>query len=128
MGGHKVNPTYKEVCTGTTGHAETVEVEFDTSKTNFETLARYFFEIHDPTEVDRQGPDVGNQYRSEIFYTSEEQKQITLKLIDILKKKGYNVVTEVAPAGPFYAAEDYHQDYYEHTGKTPYCHFWQIRF
>ena len=128
MGGHKANPTYKEVCTGTTGHAETVEVEFDTSKTNFETLARYFFEIHDPTQEDRQGPDVGTQYRSAVFYTSPEQKEITLKLIGILKSKGYDVVTEVEPAGPFYLAEDYHQDYYEHTGKTPYCHIWQKRF
>lgn len=128
MGGHKVDPTYKEVCTGLTGHAETVEVEFDSTQTTFEALAKYFFEIHDPTEVDRQGPDVGTQYRSAVFFTSPEQKQTTEQLIGILKGKGFNVVTEVQPAGTFYAAEGYHQDYYEVTGKTPYCHFWQKRF
>ncbi len=128
MGGHTKNPSYKEVCSGQTGHAETVEVEFDSTQTTFEALARYFFEIHDPTEVDRQGPDVGSQYRSAVFYTSDEQKKDTEKLIGILKGKGYDVVTEVAKADTFYPAEEYHQDYYEHTGKQPYCHFWQKRF
>ena len=128
MGGQTSNPTYKEVCGGKTGHAETVEATFDPSKTDFEKLARYFFEIHDPTQVDRQGPDVGDQYRSAIFYTDESQKQIALKLIDILKAKGYKVVTEVAKAGPFWEAEKYHQDYYDSTGKTPYCHVYTKRF
>jgi peptide methionine sulfoxide reductase msrA/msrB len=128
MGGDVENPDYKQVCTGNTGHAETVEVEFDPSVIDFEKLARYFFEIHDPTQRNRQGPDIGQQYRSAVFYTDEHQKQVTEKLIGILKSKGYDVVTEVAPAGTFYPAEDYHQDYYESNGKQPYCHAYQKRF
>jgi len=128
MGGHTKNPTYQEVCSDTTGHTETLEVVFDTTKTDFEILARYFFEIHDPTQINRQGPDVGDQYRSAIFYTDENQKQITEKLINILKSKGYKVATEVAQADTFWQAEDYHQDYYQHTGKHPYCHIYQKRF
>jgi len=128
MGGHTENPTYKEVCAGKTGHAETLEIVFDPSKTDFEKLAHYFFEIHDPTQVNRQGPDVGEQYRSAVFYRDENQKQITQKLIGLLKGKGYKVATEVTQAGPFWVAEDYHQDYYEHNGKEPYCHFYQKRF
>jgi peptide methionine sulfoxide reductase msrA/msrB len=128
MGGKTENPTYKEVCSGTTGHAETVEIVFDPSKTTFEKLARLFFEIHDPTQVDRQGPDVGSQYRSAIFYVDDEQKHTAEKLIKILEDKGYNVATELVKADTFWEAEDYHQDYYEQTGKQPYCHFYQKRF
>jgi peptide methionine sulfoxide reductase msrA/msrB len=128
MGGTVDNPTYEQICSGRTGHTETVKVEFDPSVTDYETLARYFFEIHDPTQVNRQGPDVGDQYRSAVFYTSHEQREITNKLIGILSDKGYDVATEVEPASLFYAAEDYHQDYYAKTGKTPYCHFHQKRF
>lgn len=128
MGGHVENPSYKEVCYDNTGHAETVEVEYDLSKTDFETLAKYFFEIHDPTQASGQGPDLGNQYRSAVFYTNDEQKMITEKLIGILKDKGYRVTTEVSKAGKFYPAEDYHQDYYSGNGKTPYCHAYQKRF
>jgi peptide methionine sulfoxide reductase msrA/msrB len=128
MGGHTANPTYDEVCDHTTGHAEAVEVVFDPTKTDFETLARLFFEIHDPTQLNRQGPDIGDQYRSAIFYKNDLQKQTAEKLISILKGKGYNVVTEVTPADKFWEAEKYHQDYYEHTGKQPYCHMYQKRF
>ncbi|HEX7342817.1 MAG TPA: bifunctional methionine sulfoxide reductase B/A protein [bacterium] len=128
MGGHTEHPTYKQVCTGRTGHAETLEVVFDPSSTDFEKLARYFFEIHDPTQVNRQGPDVGDQYRSAIFYRDENQGQITEQLIAILRDKGFKVVTQVAPATVFWVAEDYHQDYYEHNGQEPYCHFYQKRF
>jgi peptide methionine sulfoxide reductase msrA/msrB len=128
MGGHTKNPTYQEVSSHTTGHAETLEVVFDTTKTDFETLARYFFEIHDPTQINRQGPDVGDQYRSAIFYTDDNQKQIAEKLITILKDKGYKVATEVTKADTFWQAEDYHQDYYQHNGKQPYCHVYQNRF
>lgn len=128
MGGTTKNPTYKQVCTGTTGHAETVEVVFDPNKTNYEDLAKLFFEIHDPTQRNRQGPDIGYQYRSAIFYTNQQQKQIAERLIEQLKKKGLKVVTSVEPAKEFWPAEDYHQDYYGKTGGTPYCHFRTKRF
>lgn len=128
IGGHTKNPSYKEVCSHTTGHAEAMEVTYDPEQTSFEELARLFFEIHDPAQVDRQGPDIGDQYRSEVFYLNDEQKQITEKLIGILKQKGVNVVTKVTKATTFYEAEDYHQQYYEHKGSTPYCHGYVKRF
>jgi peptide methionine sulfoxide reductase msrA/msrB len=121
-GGRTDNPTYEEVCTHTTGHAEAVEVAFDPSKTSFEELAKLFFEIHDFTQVDRQGPDVGDQYRSAVFYRNEEQKKTAERLIGILKDKGYDVATRLAPASRFWRAEEYHQGYYGKTGKEPYCH------
>ena len=128
MGGHVKNPTYQEVCKGNTGHAETMEVVFDPSKTDYETLARLFFEIHDPTQVNRQGPDVGYQYRSAIFYVNDSQKKIAEKLIKILKDKGYKVATEVTKADTFWKAEDYHQSYYQKNGHKPYCHGYTKRF
>lgn len=128
IGGHTQNPTYKEVCSDTTGHAEAVKIIFDPTKISYEKLARLFFEIHDPTQVDRQGPDIGDQYRSEVFYTTPQQKLITEKLIGELKAKGYRIVTKVTPATTFWKAEDYHQDYYGKTGKTPYCHRYVKRF
>jgi peptide methionine sulfoxide reductase msrA/msrB len=127
-GGHKDHPTYEEVCSGETGHYEAVEVVFEPSQTSFETVARMFFEIHDPTEWNHQGPDRGEQYRSAVFYRNEEQKKTTEKLIKLLKDKGFNVVTEVSPATTFWKAENYHQDYYEHKGTTPYCHGYVKRF
>lgn len=127
-GGHKDHPTYEEVCSGKTGHLEAVQVIFDPSLTNYETLTRLFFEIHDPTEWNHQGPDYGEQYRSAIFYRNEEQKQTTEKLIKTLKDKGFNVVTLVKPASVFWKAEDCHQDYYEHKGTLPYCHGYVKRF
>ncbi|MDP4189297.1 MAG: bifunctional methionine sulfoxide reductase B/A protein, partial [Bacteroidota bacterium] len=128
IGGHTKNPTYKEVCTHTTGHAEAVRIVFDPSVTNFETVARLFFEIHDPTQVDGQGPDIGDQYRSEIFYLSNEQKQTAEKLIKILEQKGYKVATKLTPASTFWPAETYHQKYYEQKGTIPYCHGYVKRF
>lgn len=128
MGGHTTNPTYKQVCNGNTGHAETVEVVFDSDKTNFDKVARFFFEIHDPTQLDCQGPDIGHQYRSVIFYADQPQKAIAGKLIEELKGKGFDIVTEIAAAETFWEAEDYHQDYYDVTGKAPYCHFYRKRF
>jgi peptide methionine sulfoxide reductase msrA/msrB len=128
MGGKTENPTYEQVCRGNTGHAETVEVEFDPSVVSYEDLAKLFFEVHDPTQLNRQGPDMGAQYRSAVFYTSDEQKKTAERLIGILMGKGYNVVTQVAPAGTFWPAEEYHQDYYAKSGKQPYCHARVNRF
>lgn len=127
-GGTVANPTYWQVCAGNTGHAEVVEVVFDPNRTNYETLTKFFFEIHDPTQVDRQGPDYGNQYRSAIFYLSEEQKKVALKLKSILEGKGLKIATQIIPATTFYPAEAYHQDYYEKSGREPYCHVWVKRF
>jgi peptide methionine sulfoxide reductase msrA/msrB len=121
-GGSKESPTYKDVCTGKTGHAETVEVIFDPSITSFEVLAKLFFEIHDFTQVNRQGPDIGNQYRTEIFYTTDEQKNVSESLIKLLTERGYKVATKVTKAAKFWKAEDYHQDYYDKNGSSPYCH------
>jgi peptide methionine sulfoxide reductase msrA/msrB len=128
MGGQTDKPTYKEVCTGKTGHVETMEVVYDPSLTTYEKLARLFFNIHDPTQMDRQGPDIGEQYRSEIFYVDEQQKETAEKLIGMLKDKGYKVVTRVETAGPFWKAEDYHQDYYENKHGQPYCHVFEEKF
>jgi len=127
-GGKAANPTYQEVCSGNTGHYEAVEVTFDPSRTNFEELAKLFFEIHDPTQWNHQGPDWGEQYRSAVFYRTEDQKRTTEKLIGILKEKGFRIVTEIKPASTFYKAENYHQDYYENKGTAPYCHGYTKRF
>lgn len=127
-GGHTQNPSYKEVCTGTTGHAEAVKVVYDPEKTDYETLGKLFFETHDPTQVNRQGPDIGDQYRSVIFYLDDEQKAIAERLIGLLEDMGYDVATSVEPASTFWPAEDYHQRYYDKTGKSPYCHFYTPRF
>jgi peptide methionine sulfoxide reductase msrA/msrB len=126
--GNTKNPTYEQVCTDKTGHAEAVEIVFDAAKTNYENLAKLFLEIHDFTQLDRQGPDIGKQYRSGIYYLNEEQKQTAEKLVQILKEKGYDVKTEIKPAGTFWPAEQYHQHYYEKTGKTPYCHIYKKIF
>jgi peptide methionine sulfoxide reductase msrA/msrB len=128
IGGDKDNPTYREVCSKKTGHAEAVEVVFDPAKVSFRELAKMFFEIHDPTQKNRQGPDRGEQYRSAVFYVDEEQKKVTEELIAQLRDNGYDVVTEVVPAGTFWPAEDYHQDYYFKKSGTPYCHRWVKRF
>ena len=128
MGGIKKAPTYKEVSSHNTSYAETVRIIFDPSKTTYEALAKLFFNIHDPTQVNRQGPDVGRQYRSEIFYTNMQQRKTTEELISQLKQKGYKVATLVMPAEKFWEAEDYHQNYYVHKGGTPYCHKFIERF
>ncbi|TGG88680.1 bifunctional methionine sulfoxide reductase B/A protein [Geotoga petraea] len=122
-GGRTKNPTYEQVCMGFTGHAEAVEVIYDTEKTNYEELTKLFFEIHDFTQKNRQGPDIGKQYRSAIFYTDVEQKQIAEKIIKELEEKDNKVETKVEEASTFYVAEKYHQDYYKKTGKQPYCHY-----
>ena len=127
-GGLTDHPSYKDVCNGKTGHAEAIELEFDPALVSYETLAKLFFEIHDPTQLNRQGPDIGTQYRSAVFYSNEEQKKVVEKLIALLKTKGFNVVTSVEKAGPFWEAESYHQDYYQKNGHQPYCHIYQKRF
>jgi peptide methionine sulfoxide reductase msrA/msrB len=128
IGGHADYPEYRQVCSGKTGHAEAVEVIFDPKKTDFEKLAKIFLEIHDPTQKDRQGPDIGEQYRSAIFYLNEEQKKTAEKLLKILREKGFDIVTEIKPAGRFWPAEDYHQNYYERKKVLPYCHSRVKRF
>ncbi len=127
-GGTLENPTYEQVCSDKTGHAEAIEVTFDPNKTSFEKLAKLFFEIHDFTQLNRQGPDVGSQYRSALFYLDENQKKTAQSLVRILAEKGYDVKTRIVPATKFYPAELYHQDYYEKTGKTPYCHAYRKIF
>lgn len=121
-GGRTEHPTYEQVCTGKTGHVEAVEVVFDANKTSYEQLARLFFEIHDFIQLNRQGPDVGTQYRSVVFCANDQHRQVAKRLIGLLKAKGYAVKTRVSPLGPFWPAEQHHQDYYGKTGKTPYCH------
>jgi peptide methionine sulfoxide reductase msrA/msrB len=127
-GGWVKNPTYQEVCTGKTGHAEAVKIIYDPNKTSYEKLLRLFLDIHDPTQADGQGPDIGNQYRSEIFYMNDSQKAVAEKDLKILQDKGYKTVTAVTKASEFYTAEDYHQDYYFKNGKLPYCHHFTQRF
>ena len=127
-GGETENPTYQEVKTGTTGHAEVIKIVYDSTQTNYETLLRYFMEIHDPTTLNRQGVDVGNQYRSVIFYDGQEEKEIADKIIAILYNKGFDVISEVEAKSKFYVAEDYHQDYYDNEGHEPSCHFYTKRF
>lgn len=128
IGGNTVNPTYEEVCSGDTDHAEAIEIVFDPKITSYEKLTKYFLEIHDPSQQQRQGPDVGSQYRSAIFYLTKEQEEIARDLLGVLEKQGMVVATEVVPAGPFYPAEKYHQDYYTKTGHEPYCHRHVKRF
>ncbi len=128
MGGDVPAPTYEQVCSGKTGHAETVRVVYDPQVTDFETLARLFMEIHDPTQLNRQGPDHGTQYRSAIFYKSPVERAAADKLIRLLSDKGFKMATEVLKAETFWKAEKYHQDYYEKTGKQPYCHSKVKRF
>ncbi|MBN2542254.1 bifunctional methionine sulfoxide reductase B/A protein [bacterium] len=123
IGGKNENPTYDQVCSKTTGHAEAVEIIYDPGIVSFEELVKFFFEIHDFTQVNRQGPDVGDQYRSEIFYTLEKQRETAQKYVEMLKDKGYSVATGITKATAFWEGEDYHQDYYEKTGKHPYCHY-----
>lgn len=128
MGGTIDNPTYEQVCAKNTGHFETVEVEYDPNKISYDDLVKLFFETHDFTQIDGQGPDIGPQYRSSIFYSDDVEKQIAQKYIDILKNKSYDVSTILQPLSSFWKAEDYHQQYYEYRGTKPYCHTYTKRF
>ncbi|NMH26824.1 peptide-methionine (S)-S-oxide reductase MsrA [Flavobacterium silvaticum] len=128
IGGKTANPTYKEVCTGTTGHAEAIQITFDPKKVTFGELLEIFFATHDPTTLNRQGADVGTQYRSEVFYHSDEQKKLAEDYIGLLNSEntygfGKKVVTKVSKATTFYPAEDYHQNYYAQNTSQPYCSY-----
>ena len=123
-GGTKVNPTYKDVCTGATGHAEAVDVEFDPNQVSYLELLATFWKSHDPTTMNRQGPDIGTQYRSAIFFHDPEQEKEARDSKTILEQQGVfrrPIVTQILPAGPFYRAEDYHQQYFEKQGIRS-CH------
>lgn len=123
-GGQVVNPSYDDVCTGTTGHAEVIEMQYDPAKISFEELLEIFWKTHDPTTLNRQGADVGTQYRSVIFYHNEQQKALAEKYKALLNKEnafGKPVVTTIEKAQPFYVAENYHQDYFRRNGEQPYC-------
>ncbi len=123
-GGKSPNPTYDDVCGGRTGHAEVVRIEFDPEELSFEDLLRVFFTIHDPTTKDRQGNDVGTQYRSVIFAQSPEQRKVAESVIAELNAARLwrdPIVTEIADAAPFYPAEQYHQEYFTRNGRQPYC-------
>ena len=128
MGGTIENPSYMDVVKGKSGHLEVVEVSYDSSKISYETLVKLFFEIHDPTQLNGQGPDIGSQYLSGIFTSDKDERKTILKLVKILNDKGLRIATKVYDKAPFYKAEDYHQDYYKKTGKTPYCHAYIKRF
>lgn len=122
MGGHVENPTYEQVCQKNTGHLETTEVIFDPSVTSYQEMVKLFFETHDFTQTNGQGPDIGPQYLSCIFYSSQLEKEIAEKYIRILTEKGYRVATMLKPVSTFWLAENYHQAYYEYKGTKPYCH------
>ncbi|TYB31110.1 MAG: bifunctional methionine sulfoxide reductase B/A protein [Candidatus Mcinerneyibacterium aminivorans] len=122
-GGNLKNPTYQEVSSRKTNHAEALEIIYNPSVISYEKLVKLFFEIHDFTQVNRQGPDIGKQYRSEIFFINKNQKEIATKYKKILKNKGYEVATKITKASTFWPAEEYHQNYYQKTGKSPYCHY-----
>mgnify|MGYP001122557549 CR=1 FL=1 len=128
IGGHVKNPTYKQICTGLTGHYEAVEVVYNPDVTDFETLAKLYYETHDPEQTNGQGPDIGSQYLSAVFYFNEEQKATIEKLMKTLKGKGLKPATELKEATIFYPAEAYHQDYYFKHRKTPYCHKYKKLF
>lgn len=126
IGGKTLNPTYKDICTGETGHAEAIEITFDPSKLSFGELLEIFFATHDPTTINRQGNDVGTQYRSEIFYHNDSQRDLSEAYIKLLNDEntfGKKVVTRLSRATVFYPAEDYHQNYFNRNPDQPYCNF-----
>jgi methionine-S-sulfoxide reductase len=122
MGGHLDNPTYDDVSSQESGHLETVRVYFDPDKVSYAVIARRFFEIHDPTQADGQGPDIGPEYLSAVFVIDEQQRVVVEELITRLQARGYDVVTTVRPLVKFWLAEDYHQDWYAKKRERPYCH------
>ena len=127
-GGSLANPTYEQVCNGNTGHVEVVEILYDPTITSFEEMLKLYYETHNFEQVGGQGPDIGSQYESVVFYVNEEQKQMVEKYIQILTDKGYKVATQLRPAPEFWAAEDYHQQYYKKKNGIPYCHAYKKIF
>ena len=126
IGGETINPTYKDICNGDTGHAEAIQITFDPNKISFGELLEIFFATHDPTTLNRQGNDIGTQYRSEIFYNNENQKDLAEAYIALMTREntfGESIVTEVSPATLFYEAEDYHQNYYNQNKLQGYCSY-----
>lgn len=126
MGGHKPEPTYADICNGDTGHAEVIQMDYDSDVVSFEELLLVFFKTHNPTSINRQGNDIGTQYRSVIFFHTPEQKQKAREMIDQLDRDmvfDKPIVTEITPVSQFYAAEDYHQNYYKQNASKPYCSF-----
>ena len=122
-GGHTVNPSYEDVCTGETNHAEVIQIDYDESQISYTQLLNVFFALHDPTTLNRQGNDVGTQYRSVVFYYNADQQQQTLEVIESLKAMDLDIVTEVSPAPTFYAAEEHHQNFFEKNPGQGYCNF-----
>jgi peptide methionine sulfoxide reductase msrA/msrB len=127
-GGLKDNPNYQDVCSEESGHFEAIRVIYDPNKLSYEKLAQYFFEIHDPTQQNGQGPDIGSQYLSVIFYYNQMQKDIAEHLIKVLEGNNYSISTDVLPVSTFWKAEGYHQDYYTKNNKHPYCHAYKKLF
>lgn len=122
-GGARSNPSYEQVCSGATGHAEVIQLDFDPQQIGFETILDIFFATHDPTTLNRQGNDIGTQYRSVIYYQNAEQQRIAQQKIAQLQQAGIAVVTELSPSVPFYPAEEYHQDFYAKNPTQGYCNF-----
>lgn len=128
-GGNVQNPTYQQVCVGNTGHAESVRVIFNPKQISYERLVQLFFETHDPTQINGQGPDIGSQYRSVIFYQSPEQQDTAERVSAVLRDKGYNLATKIEPLNAFYPEHDlYHQKYYDKKKALPYCHVYEKKF
>jgi peptide methionine sulfoxide reductase msrA/msrB len=127
-GGHTAHPRYQDVCAGNTGHIETLRIIYDPQTLNYEKLIQYFFEIHDFTQNNGQGPDIGGQYLSVIFYYNDAQKKIAEQVIQLLQDKKYFVATQIQPVSVFWPAEAYHQEYYQKNHQSPYCHTYTKRF
>ncbi len=122
-GGHTVNPSYEDICRGDTNHAEVILIDYDETQISFAQLLDVFFTTHDPTTLNRQGNDIGTQYRSVIYYLNDEQQQQAQQTIDALKAEGLNIVTELSPASKFYPAEEYHQNFFARNPSQGYCNF-----
>jgi len=128
MGGSLSDPSYRDVTSGETGHLETVEIIYNPAEVSYEELAKFFFEIHDPTQTNGQGPDIGSQYLSAVFFQTNSEKETVQKLIDMLNDKGYDIATRLIPAQTFWTAEDYHQNHYDRNQQKPYCHIYKKKF